>query len=128
MWSRAIQFFFKHSNSQNFNCKVSNCKLKLDFCEIPRVVYNIKCEDCNRRYYGSTMTRFHIMYDEHLKRKTSSVFKHKSQCPNGKHIISIIKRCKNEQVLLFTEALLIKKEKPELNAREEINCINLLLV
>ena len=80
--------------------------------------------------FGSTIRFLHDRIKEHLSQLASSVFKHLNNCQNNvKDAINmtIIAKDTDPVNLRLKEAVYIKKEKPQLNSREERNEVTDLL-
>ena len=91
---------------------------------VRNVVYRITCNECHQSYISSTIRRTHDRIKEHLSRCTSSVYKHfanSHDVENFENRISrtIVARETDPVYLRLKEAFCIRKQKPEINGREE---------
>ena len=95
-----------------------------------RVVYNLFCSGCTSTYVGQTVRHLITRIEEH-KKADSSVGLHLQQCQlEGKSADlswEIIDRSNNQTKLLTLEAIHIRKEKPDLNTRDEFRSRELTL-
>ena len=76
------------------------------------------------------MRNIHDRIKEHLTKPASSVFKHLVSCNNNiSPVISmkIVARDTDPVNLCLKEALYVKKERPQINSREECNELSNLL-
>ena len=87
-----------------------------------RIVYKFQCPgDLDTQYIGETERQLFVRIKEHTKPTNSAVFAHIEQCricQNYNDIFNcfeVIKFCKNRNILLAVEAIMIKKLKPKLN-------------
>ena len=97
-------------------------------CNRQSVVYKITCNTCNKFYLGSTIRPLHIRIREHSINTSSSVYEHIQSCNNQstfsnitRTTTSIISTDKDATNLRLREAYYIKKMKPEINDRFELN-------
>ena len=86
------------------------------------IVYKFQCPgDLDTQYIGETERQLFVRIKEHTKPTNSAVFSHIEQCricQNHNDIFNcfeVIKFCKNRNILLAVEAIMIKKLKPKLN-------------
>ena len=103
-------------------CNLRNCQMNTSgICLHTNVIYEIKCLACNGTYIGSTIRLLHIRVREHMLPGPSSVYRHIIQCQGSRQDIAIhvIGRDCNPINLRLKEALLIKRQKPTINSREE---------
>lgn len=107
-------------------CEKNNCTLRNNLCLIKNCVYKMTCQNCQSSYIGSTTRELHTRYEEHIKQKTSSIHKHLTKCKsidinsNSKLFnIQILAKDHDPINLRIKESILIKRNKPEINAREE---------
>ena len=121
----------------------TNTKDKVPLLSQSFVVYKFKCPGCNCSYIGKTertlfeRTREHAY--ENNNKDQSAIYEHIRSCPCYNHIIdmfnildnnvnyktfnisqirdntTILERADNWNILLFKEALMIKRHKPSLN-------------
>ena len=110
------------------NCSRLNCKTSLQkICFRKNVVYKIICNRCRNRYIGSTIRHLHDRIKEHMTQSASSVFSHLRACQQDNidifNVTVEIITTENDPVnLRLKEAMHIRKEKPQINTREE--CVN----
>ena len=84
-----------------------------------RVVYEIRCSDCNARYVGQTVRHFCTRLKEHRK-TTAPVGKHLTGCEGvTRYETKILAQAHDLITLLTMEALHIQRRQPQLNSREE---------
>ena len=86
-----------------------------------KLVYRIACKRCRKTHIGSTIRKLRDRIREHLTTVKSSVLRHLSECQNTtKDVeVTIVERDTDTILLSLKEAYSIRKEKPELNSREE---------
>lgn len=102
-------------------CSLNNCPLSQpQICTKKGVVYELKCNGCEKRYIGSTIRELHTRIKEHFSQSTSAVKLHLGVCrtTNG-FSTRILTRDRDPKNLRIKEALLIADKKPELNRKEE---------
>ena len=107
----------RHEACNRTKFPIANDKI----CNLRGVVYKIRCNQCHKTYIGSTIRKLHDRIKEHMDKSESSVFRHLSETHNGSNDISttIIARDNDVVLLRLNEAYFIRKEKPQLNSREE---------
>ena len=98
-----------------------------EICHRNKCVYQLECQNCQAKYIGCTIRPLHQRIKEHLKNEISSVFKHKQSC-KADFNPTIITTDNDVTTLHYKEALLIKTIKPTINAREELNGLDYLLL
>ena len=125
--SNTLINFFDTQNKYREKCTVGSCLMRSDICSSVSEVYQLQWPGCTKRYVGSTMRQAHFRFNEHHKYdKKSSVFKHYMVCKKiFKHKTLIISE--SLQKLIFDEARFIKLLKPELNCKEELSILNLII-
>jgi hypothetical protein len=118
----------KSQSSQDCSCQFNRV------CHNRNVVYEVKCLLCHNSYIGSTIRSLHQRLHEHLTNENSSIYKHLQSCRIderrriGDHLKARIAARDNDNInLRIKEALLIKRYRPQLNAREELNELALLI-
>ena len=103
------------------------------------IVYKFNCPGCKSSYIGKTERNFFKRCEEHASKKDSAVNNHLSYCPEAQFLINmltmdldnydvrkikitmvtdnttILDTSHNWSILLFKEALYIKRYKPLLN-------------
>ena len=97
----------------------------LDKNQMSYVVYKFICAGCNACYIGETTRTYKTRCMEHLESdKTSAVYKHlknsqgcKSACDIS--CFSILDKANTEYALRIKEALLVAKNKPDLNLQKQ---------
>ena len=108
-----------NENDRNEKCNLTNCRLNNDLCLIKGAVYRIKCTKCEATYIGSSWRPLHTRYREHMNQRASVVNVHLVRC-GGRLAVEILEKDTNIQRMRIKEAILIKKEKPILNAKEDL--------
>jgi hypothetical protein len=91
------------------------------------VVYEAKCNKCHKRYIGSTKKFLHNRVHEHFIQRSSSIYKHNSECRDT-WSFSIKARDRSLPNLRWLEAIIIRRDRPEINKKEEILDLGPLLV
>ena len=108
-------------------CKLLNCPINNpSLCYQRKIVYKLKCQQCNNIYIGSTIRDLHLRIKEHYTTRTSSVFQHKQTC-NSDFITSIINRDQDSANLRIKEGLMIRKLSPSINSRAESEEMSIFL-
>ena len=129
---------WKTTNSNSF----VSCKDKTPTKYHSSVVYEFTCPGCKNRYIGKTDRCFYTRIKEHARDSKSEIFEHITSCEHFQHIKSILELYPDDQtnlsqtcvlpefifnnskiidrsdhwsLLLFKEALAIRRFKPELN-------------
>ena len=108
-----------HPITRNGNCNLTGCKVNdPKLCFTSMVVYEARCNACRQFYLGSTKKFLHTRIQQHFSQRVSHIYQHHSVCNSHWTIKS---RCSHNslQSLRWAEAILIQKEKPTLNRREE---------
>jgi hypothetical protein len=144
---------WKTSNSNSFLSNKDKTPAKYQ----SSVVYGFTCLGCKSRYIGKTDRCFYTRIKKHSLDNKSEVFNHITSCKHFQHIKSILELYPDEEtnptqtcilseliftnskiidrsdhwsLLLFMEALAIRRLKPELNhgtkASKELRKLNLL--
>ena len=109
-----------HTPTRNGNCNLNGCKVNnVKLCFKSMVVYEAKCTRCRELYIGSTKNFFHTRIYQHFHQRTSQIYQHNSLC-NGQWTFKIRWSGNSLQSLRWAEAILLQKEKPGLNRREEV--------
>ena len=80
------------------NCAVTNKSM----CNVKKCVYELRCQECNQCYIGSTLRPLHTRFMEHMKNKKSSVFQHKKNCKAAFNAV-IIDKARDNTSLRFKE-------------------------
>jgi hypothetical protein len=119
-----------HQSCTSVTCKFRNSGL----CSRHHVVYEVSCNTCRSSYIGSTVRTLHIRLAEHLRDMNSSIHKHLQNCidenQEGIHTKLRVKILATENDIInlrIKEAILIKQRHPQMNSREEMREIQLLL-
>jgi hypothetical protein len=107
-----------HPPTRNGQCNLTNCLVNSALCFKSKVVYEATCGTCNNSYIGSTKTYLHTRVRQHFQQRNSMIYRHNTVC-GGRWQFRVRAMCRSLQDLRWTEALLIKNEKPQLNARDE---------
>jgi hypothetical protein len=102
-----------------FKCKLANCRLNNHLCLRKGVVYQLKCQQCNEVYIGSSWRSLHIRVKEHHTQRQSVIYTHNLSC-NGSVKVSILASDNNIQRMRLKEALIIKQAKPSLNTKDDV--------
>lgn len=113
---------------QRWECKRRNCAMKYTSrCYCKNLIYKSTCKHCHEFYVGSSIRDTHDRYREH-KYKSSSIHQHiqEEHEEYSTNILEnynaeIITRGKDTIDTRITEAYYIKKLKPKINKREELN-------
>ena len=113
-----IKVAFRTSKVGNY----SSLKEKINKLYRNCIVYKFQCPgDLDTQYIGETERQLFVRIKEHIKPTNSAVFAHIEQCRNCQNhndifnCFEVIKFCKNRNILLAVEAIMIKKLKPKLN-------------
>ena len=119
--TRTLRHLLNTTATQStFSCSMSNCPLQNNsLCFRKNVVYQITCDHCQQFYIGSTCRHLHIRIKEHYTTNKSSIFQHRTQCKST-FTTKIIANDHDATNLRLREALLIKKLKPKINSRVEM--------
>jgi hypothetical protein len=114
-------------------CTSNTCQFKNSgFCHINNAVYQVLCTTCHKIYIGSTIRTIHSRLNEHARSMESSIYKHLQVCfpslpIDQKLRVTILTRENDNINLRIKEAIFIKEKKPELNSREELRELQMLL-
>jgi hypothetical protein len=104
--------------------------------EIPKdshfnIIYQLTCNDCDKKYIGKTTRNFCVRFNEHLcdnKKNDLSVIKHiRSKNHTMKEDWDLLDKANSNQKLLLKEMLYINRVKPELNIQEQSELFCLLI-
>ena len=139
---KQVKFILKYQTTKlSF---FTNTKDKLSPLSQSSLVYKFNCPGCNSSYIGKTERTLHERTAEHAyenkkNEEQSAIYEHISTCPNYDHIQNmfatlnndiminkfnisqirnntiIIDKANNWNVLLFKEALYIRRQRPSLN-------------
>ena len=120
------------------SCKLSSFFSLKDKTPLPllsKVVYKFTClRDVNLAYIGETTRPLQIRVDEHLSKKsTTAVGKHIKGCDvckNGSLTLKdfeVLKRCSTNGETRIHEALLIRKESPQMNKQLHLSGASFIL-
>ena len=102
-------------------CTAKDCSIaSSNLCYTKKCVYQLQCTKCFEFYIGSTLRCLHDRIKEHLHQDRSSVFQHKRSC-GAAFEVNVIARARDNTSLRFKEALLIRDNKPAINAKREID-------
>jgi len=107
-------------------CTKRVCPLnKESMCNLSYVVYHAKCSICTERqdYVGSSRQLFHERVHQHYTKPTEAIYQHNNIYSHTGHPFSykILAKCHSLKEMLFTEAIHIKKIRPTLNRRHEMD-------
>ena len=116
-------------------CNSVSCPFKLSrLCHADHVVYEAKCNTCSQRYIGSTIRPLHSRMAEHIRSTNSSIYKHLQQCIDmnrqrieDKLTLKVLVKEKDAINLRIKEAILLRQNQPEMNSREELKELKMLL-
>jgi len=124
----SLRAALKVKTVNNRVCRKNNCNLDINLCFRKNIVYKITCNNCDKKYVGSTIRPLHDRIHEHFNSDNSSVKKHFRQCDSSPNTmtVEVLEQEKRKGNLRIREAYYINKLKPELNSKEE-NCIDLIL-
>jgi hypothetical protein len=111
--------------TRNKKCNLNGCRVNNTDCFKSMVIYEAICS-CSANYIGSTKKFFHIRMKEHFSQSSSNIFKHNRVC-EGQWNFKIRQSFLSLQSLRWGEAILIKRERPQLNRREEGVCLQTYL-
>lgn len=98
-------------------------------CFRKNCVYKITCTPCGRHYIGSTTRPLHERIREHTTQgRGSTIHEHLIDCGGGAAQVEvrILAQEKDEVNTRLREAIIIKKQQPELNRREESDLIDII--
>jgi predicted GIY-YIG superfamily endonuclease len=118
-WLKAI------NNQPKLSCSLANCKLKDKNCLKSMVVYKCTCK-CGANYIGSTERHLHVRIKEHFSLHNSAIYQHRLDCDN-EWFTQILTHGNDLTDLRLKEAILIKKQRPSLNRKEEYVHFNLVV-
>jgi hypothetical protein len=107
-----------HPPTRNRRCNILNCKVNSHLCFRAMVVYEAACVRCSAKYIGSTKKFLHTRVKEHFTQTASHIYKHNTICA-GLWKFNVKGSFNSIQSMRFAEAILIKQEKPQINARDE---------
>jgi hypothetical protein len=109
------------TQQQQKACKLPNCPLSDPLlCNRKGVIYEVRCNGCQKRYIGSTKRELHTRIKEHITQPTSAIRQHLNECNTINNISTrILARDNDPKNLRIKEAILIMDMTPELNRREE---------
>jgi hypothetical protein len=137
-----IRFYHPNKSFRNLlakrqgqsTCTTQDCHFR-SICQWSNIVYQIQCMTCLKTYIGSTIRRLHYRLVEHMRTQiTSSVFQHLRNCIdlpalplNEKLNVKVLARENDPINLRIKEGLFIKERRPQLNSREEIRELQMLV-
>ena len=111
-------------------CKWPTCPTKeTNTCFVKNCVYEITCSPCGRRYVGSTTRPLHERIREHAASgRGSTIHDHLTTCGGGaaRIRVKILAREKDEVDTRIREAIIIRKTRPDLNTREDMDIVDLV--
>jgi hypothetical protein len=103
-------------------------------CHVNNIVYQVTCRSCSQIYIGSTIRPLHCRMSEHLRNTNSSIYKQIQTCVDSTRTTMEDKLClhilskENDPInLRIKEAILIREKCPQLNSREELKELKMLL-
>jgi hypothetical protein len=98
-------------------------------CFTKNCVYEVTCLPCRRTYVGSTTRPLHERIREHAAHgRGSTIHDHLVSCGDGtaQVHVRILAREKDEVNTRLREAILIKKQRPDLNTQEDSEAVNIV--
>jgi len=111
--------------SHKSSCNKQRCLLNdPKMCCESYIVYYAKCQKCDNRmdYVGSSKQYLHDRVQQHYTKSGEAIYQHNTShshnYPSFKY--KILSKCYNLKEMLITEAIYIKKIKPTLNRRHEM--------
>jgi hemolysin-activating ACP:hemolysin acyltransferase len=104
--------------TRNGQCNLRACRMNNNNCFKSMCVYEAVCNVCGSNYIGSTKKFLHIRVSEHFRQSSSQIYRHNDVC-KGEWSIKVRNTFSSLQDLRWGEAILIKKDNPTLNRREE---------
>ena len=126
-----LRWFTNHASFHHFFSLKDKTPLPL----LSKVVYKFTClRDVNLAYIGETTRPLQIRVGEHLSKKsTTAVGKHIKGCDvckNGSLTLKdfeVLKRCSTNGETRIHEALLIRKESPQMNKQLHLSGASFIL-
>jgi hypothetical protein len=121
------------SNSQNGpptrngRCNIPHCRVNNENCYKSMVVYQATCSQCSQFYIGSTKLFLHTRIRQHFTQRHSHIFLHNLIC-GGSWSFIVRQTFRSIQSMRWGESLIIRRDKPSLNTRENDNCLMSFLV
>jgi predicted GIY-YIG superfamily endonuclease len=113
--------------TRNGLCSLRNCRVNNYLCYKSMVVYQAECNNCLKKYIGSTKKFLHLRVQEHFNHRDSNIYKHQSTC-KGSWSFSIKCSSRALQDLRWMEAITIKQIRPELNKKEDMMSLSQFLL
>ena len=128
--ARGLQPYKPPTHCSKSNCNLCNTLQPRATCLDKQVVYKYECTLCKKCYIGQTCRQINRRHQEHAR----SISQHDKHSALSEHLIdehpnmpanitlfslSIIARSKNPKHNAIMEALLIKRDRPELNRKFE---------
>ena len=111
-------------------CRWDSCPTKeAGACFTKNCVYEVTCLPCGRRYVGSTVRPIHERIREHTTSgRGSCIHEHLTACGGGMARVSvkIVAREKDAINTRIREAIIIKKNSPDLNTQEDSELVDLV--
>ena len=121
-----LKLMFKsHNTIQNF----FTYKDKIDQDLKSKIIYSVKCLNCEKAYIGKTIRHFCTRKEEHRTDKESSVFKHIQETDHEMDWdeMKILDSARDDYRLRLKEMMYINKLKPQLNVQKSSQMFSLLL-
>ena len=113
--------FLRPKRETNLQCTSTTCITKhANICFKKNVVYDIKCSGCHDYYFSHCQRFLHTRMQDHQRGNNSLLHPHFQTCNNSQFTASILTTQKDCVDAKLSEGILIKKVKPKLNRREEI--------
>jgi hypothetical protein len=114
--------------TRNSRCNLNNCRINNNLlCFKSMVIYEAVCNKCENNYIGSTKMWLHSRIKQHFSQKASIIYRHNQIC-KGDWSFKVRANSKSLQSLRWGEAVIIKKENPTLNGKDECMQLHSLLV
>ena len=128
--SRTLLDIVRPRQPESRRCTWPTCPTREKaLCYRKNCVYDIKCSPCGCHYIGSTTRPLHERIREHTtKGRGSTIHEHLIRCGGGTAQVEvrILAQEKDEVNTRLREAIIIKKQRPELNTREESDLVNII--
>ena len=108
-------------------CHLTDCPVKEPkLCNASHCVYRLTCLKCAANYVGSSVRPLHLRIREHYTKSNSSVYAHRIKCKSA-FGTEIVTRETDTTSLRIAEAIIIRREKPNINSKQEICELNDLI-
>jgi hypothetical protein len=104
--------------TRNGQCDLKGCRVNSDLCFRSIVIYEAICLKCSGNYIGSTKKYLHTRIAEHFKQSSSQIHRHNATC-KSQWSFKIRSKFQSIQSMRWGEAILIQKDKPILNKKDD---------